>query len=1286
MDAGPLNRRSGHRQIGRFPPWRPCYSGGLGTPTVSSGFKSNDRFDVGRQLGAGGMGVVYEAYDKLTKQVVALKTLIRAEPAELYRLKNEFRSLADVSHPNLVSLYELFMEEDVWFFTMELVDGVDFIRYVTHDGWYVPGDTTANLGADLLPTQTAALDALPDASSDNERLVTPNPAPSGALTLSPADPKRLGPALRELVDGVCALHDAGKLHRDLKPSNILVTRTGRVVILDFGLITELEGDAQGPRGLFGTPVFISPEQARGEALSPASDWYGVGVILYQALTGQLPFDGGQFEVIAAKQRIDPVPPARLVTGITREQNELCMALLRRDAARRPAGPEISAELAGKPAAMRASSSGRPGGLIGREEHIAKLQAAFRSARAGAATAVYVHGKSGIGKSTLVRSFIRHLEDEDEAVILAGRCYERESIPYKALDGVVDSLSRYLASVPVPVAEALLPRDAAALVKIFPVLARAEAVSHYRSATPDVPDPLTLRRRAFDSLRELLGRIAARSPLVVFIDDLHWSDADSMALLEHLLRPPGAPSFLLLATVRTDDSNDAGPALKSILEQAGAGHFLELSVEALPPEYALNFVSSLLGRDAPAAAQLDAVVRESQGNPFLIEQMARWVQGTSGESIRKITVREMLEERMRQLPADARSALETLAIAAHPVSIEVVLRASGLDSDPQSVVALLRSAQFLHSSGTAQRLELYHDRIREGIVAPISQDRIERMHHRLAESLIAGGFDDPEVLFEHYFSARETQSAGKYATIAAAKASGALAFDRASAFYRFALELAGANSSAALELKAQLGQALANAGRPAEAAAVYLEAARDLPSDQALDMQRRAAEQFLLGGHVDEGLEVIRTVLDRVGLRLATGPYGALVSLLVGRFELMMRGVNFRERNASDIPAAELLRIDICWAVAAGLAMVDNIRGADFQTRHLLLALRAGEPYRIARAMAIEAGFSATSGASGRRRAQRFSNMAIALSARVGNPHAIGLARLTAGVGQFLIGEWRKALELCGEAEEILRDQCTGVLWELTSAQNFVLGSLLYLGEFKELEKRVPAMFEVASDRGNLYAATEIKTRMNPIWLAADDPERAQREVAEALQIWSQKGFHRQHYNALLAEAQIALYTGDGRAALDTVARNWAVLQRTMLLRIQVLRIEALYLKARAVLAIAATERGQSLSFVKEAERLARAIERERMAWSDPLARMVRAALASLRADRAAAAAGLSDAMTGFERSGMALYAAAARWRLGQFSGGDRIAKASEWMTKQDIRNPARMVAMLAPGFPDAEEN
>src|SRR5205807_5126765 len=149
---------------------------------------------------------------------------------------------------------------------------------------------------------------------------------------------------------------------------------------------------------------------------------------------------------------------------------------------------------------------------------------------------------------------------------------------------------------------------------------------------------------------------------------------------------------------------------------------------------------------------------------------------------------------------------------------------------------------------------------------------------------------------------------------------------------------------------------------------------------------------------------------------------------------------------------------------------------------------------------------------------------VRMARRAGNAHALGLAIWARGLSAYLLGNWKQAAELCERAAEILRDECTGVTWELTIANRFMLTSLLYLGDMVEVSRRVPQLLSAALDQGNLFAATDLRTRLNTIWLAADDPNRARDEVIAAMTTWPRRGFHLQHYTSLVALAQIELYT------------------------------------------------------------------------------------------------------------------------------------------------------------------
>src|SRR5206468_4736307 len=177
-----------------------------------------------------------------------------------------------------------------------------------------------------------------------------------------------------------------------------------------------------------------------------------------------------------------------------------------------------------------------------------------------------------------------LAADDSTVVLAGRCYERESVPYKAFDGIVDALTRHMNRM--SRADAIVPRMASLLAQAFPVLLRVEAIAQAPKLEYSILDPQELRSRVFGAMRELLTRLGDRHPLVLVIDDLHWADADSLALLKEIFRPPDAPALLLLATMRTADDQ----VLKSLPASA-----CRIVLPPLPPAEARMLASQLVER-------------------------------------------------------------------------------------------------------------------------------------------------------------------------------------------------------------------------------------------------------------------------------------------------------------------------------------------------------------------------------------------------------------------------------------------------------------------------------------------------------------------------------------------------------------------------------------------------------------------------------------------------------------------------------------------------------------------
>jgi eukaryotic-like serine/threonine-protein kinase len=460
------------------------------TPVLPAGF-DHERFEIRSTLGRGTSSTVYRTFDRQRGAEVALKVLSVHGSASMLAFKREFRSMADLVHPNLVKLYELHAAGEELMFTMELVDGNDFLGHVRRP-----------IGA--APSWDAA-EPRPAAPERATVAEWSGPAPErlrvgdfGELEyFPPLEPAQL-PTLRavtaQVVRGLMALHDAGHVHRDVKPSNVMVDDGGRAVLLDFGVAAELAGQAQTA----GTPAYMSPEQAQGEPPSPSADFYAVGVMLYEALTGRLPHSGD--DPVTDKLQRDPASPSSLVPNVPLDLDRLCMALLSRDPALRPEGPAILDLLCGdteRTLPPRNRTEIIP--MLGRDDELRRIEAAMREVSRGRGRVVLVAGRSGMGKSALIRHFLARAR-RNGAVVLTGRCYEQESVPYKALDAVMDAVCQHLAAMPVEEREEVMPRHRWALGRLFPVLAQWSSAPLPVEQAPVERDP-----RASEALLELRQR-------------------------------------------------------------------------------------------------------------------------------------------------------------------------------------------------------------------------------------------------------------------------------------------------------------------------------------------------------------------------------------------------------------------------------------------------------------------------------------------------------------------------------------------------------------------------------------------------------------------------------------------------------------------------------------------------------------------------------------------------------------------------------------------------------------
>ena len=788
------------------------------------------RYRIDEFLGAGGMGSVFRAHDTTLERPLAIKVL-NADVSDVFakeRLLREARSASALNHPNICTVYEVGEEAGRAFIAMEYVDG---------------------------PTLSAQLALGPMALDDVMQ--------HGI----------------EIADALSHAHGRKIVHRDLKAGNAILSSTGRLKLVDFGLarrLAPLVADAANTPTLTssgtvaGTPYAMAPEQVRGEPADERSDVWSLGVLLFEMLTGARPFANPVLAELFTAILRDPYRPL-LHSGVSaplRTVIDTCLAkeakgryqraddvllALREIAQQSASSPSRSAASKLVDAAPAGSPLPRPPLLeratgefvfVGRERERSQLAEGWARAKHGRRQLLLLGGEAGIGKTRLSLEFVRDCADEN-ATVLVGRCDEEALVPYQPF---VEALSWYARVCPEQDLHAALAAAGGA-GELGPF------VGDFLVRVPHLPPPTPMnaqgqRYRLFETVTALLAAASKVFPVVLLLDDLHWADKPTLSLLRHIVRASDPAALCIVGTYRESELGAAHPLTELLADLRRERDVIRLSLTGLERSDVATLVETRASADV--SSMLTGQLTDSTGgNPFFVGEMLRHL-GETGELTGTTLglpegVREVIGRRVSRLSDGCTRAITLASVLGREFDLDVLEALGDLSEDELlDAVDEARRAQLVDEApGRPGRYSFHHALIRDTLYGGLAASRRQRLHRRAGEALerLTAGRPAPPLadLAYHFFHAAQsavTDKAADYATRAGDRMAEALAHEEAMRFYDLALLATNAQPAGAtlerqlVSLQRRRGRAFGNLGQWAQQRAALEEALAHLEAEAA----------------------------------------------------------------------------------------------------------------------------------------------------------------------------------------------------------------------------------------------------------------------------------------------------------------------------------------------------------------------------------------------------------------------------------------------------------------------